>query len=151
MLAAGPAGHHRISAICAALGGNGRLAATGAECRGPPCQQCIPRPCDWRCAPRPAGASQVERELLLVRTVNHPNVCRGLGCFEDEDAVYIVQEICARGDLLDFAAAFRNRCMPNQLAARARAHGPLQPRTRAPPPHGAAPATWTIPASDRSA
>jgi serine/threonine protein kinase len=41
------------------------------------------------------------REVAILRQLNHPNVLSLLDAYEDEDAVYLVTELCGRGELLE--------------------------------------------------
>jgi len=45
--------------------------------------------------------NNIEREVQLLKTVDHPNVVRMVDFFEDEDYVHIVTEICTGGNLSD--------------------------------------------------
>eukprot|EP00775_Hariotina_reticulata_P002763 gene2763-3057_t len=49
---------------------------------------------------------QVRREIRLMQQINYDGCVRLLGHFEDDTVIYIVQEICAKGDL--FKKLIRN-------------------------------------------
>ena len=41
-------------------------------------------------------------EITALRTLDHPNVIKLFEIFEDEDDVYLVQEMCSGGELFDY-------------------------------------------------
>lgn len=47
----------------------------------------------------------VDRELLILRKLDHPNIVLLKGFYEDTDNYYIVMELVPGGDLMDFVAA----------------------------------------------
>ena len=61
----------------------------------------------------PSDTTQVKREIALMQTLVHPHIVQGMSSFVDASAVYLVTELCTRGDLCDVAAAFEKRCIPD--------------------------------------
>lgn len=49
----------------------------------------------------PATQSLIEKEILLHRSLRHPNIVRMAEAFEDADRVFLVQEYCAGGELFE--------------------------------------------------
>jgi len=43
----------------------------------------------------------IRREVELLRTVDHPGIMKMVDCFEDEEYVHIVTEMCTGGELFD--------------------------------------------------
>ena len=43
----------------------------------------------------------IQREVDLLRSVDHPNIMKMVDCFEDIDYVHIVTEMCTGGELFD--------------------------------------------------
>jgi serine/threonine protein kinase len=41
------------------------------------------------------------KEMELLENMNHPHVVKGYDMFEDEDAIYLVMELCSGGELFD--------------------------------------------------
>lgn len=41
-------------------------------------------------------------EVSALKTLDHPNIIKLFGIFEDEEYVYLVQELCTGGELFDF-------------------------------------------------
>eukprot|EP00929_Paragymnodinium_shiwhaense_P118615 TRINITY_DN90529_c0_g1_i1.p1 TRINITY_DN90529_c0_g1~~TRINITY_DN90529_c0_g1_i1.p1 ORF type:complete len:424 (+),score=107.07 TRINITY_DN90529_c0_g1_i1:114-1385(+) len=46
-------------------------------------------------------AKQLDREMNLLRVLNHPNIIRLLDTFEDEERIFLVLEFCEGGEILD--------------------------------------------------
>ncbi|EGV60398.1 Protein kinase protein rad53 [Yamadazyma tenuis] len=51
------------------------------------------------------GMVEVERELSILRKLNHPNIVKLKSFYEDLDNYYLVMEFVPGGDLMDFVAA----------------------------------------------
>lgn len=51
------------------------------------------------------GMVEVERELDILRQLNHPNIVKLKAFYEDMDNYYLVMEFVPGGDLMDFVAA----------------------------------------------
>jgi len=47
------------------------------------------------------------KEMELLENMNHPHVVKGYDMFEDEDAIYLVMELCSGGELFDRIEAKR--------------------------------------------
>ena len=60
------------------------------------CAVCCVRPV---CYPLPLLAVQVQREVALTHTLNHPNVVRFLSWYSTKGHVWLVVELCAGGSL----------------------------------------------------
>ena len=49
------------------------------------------------------GFKTLQRELQIIRIVDHPNIIKLYEIFEDEKYVHIVTEMCYGGDLFDYS------------------------------------------------
>eukprot|EP00927_Polykrikos_kofoidii_P059836 TRINITY_DN5495_c0_g4_i2.p1 TRINITY_DN5495_c0_g4~~TRINITY_DN5495_c0_g4_i2.p1 ORF type:complete len:465 (+),score=97.29 TRINITY_DN5495_c0_g4_i2:153-1547(+) len=47
-------------------------------------------------------AKQLDREIALMKGLEHQNIVRLVETFEDEDRIFFIMEFCAGGELLDF-------------------------------------------------
>lgn len=43
----------------------------------------------------------LKREVDIIKSVDHPNICRFLETFMDKDHIYLVMEYCSGGTLRD--------------------------------------------------
>lgn len=43
----------------------------------------------------------IEKEILLHRTLNHPNIVKLIDVMEDSEYVYLVEEFCESGELFE--------------------------------------------------
>lgn len=48
-----------------------------------------------------ASAVPIEKELLLHKSLAHPNIVKVIEVFEDSENIYLVQELCVGGELLE--------------------------------------------------
>lgn len=44
----------------------------------------------------------LRNEILIMASLDHPHICRLQEVYEDDDCLYLVQEVCWGGDLLDW-------------------------------------------------
>lgn len=51
-------------------------------------------------------------EIKIHRSLDHPNVCRFVDCFEDQSNVYILLEICSNGSLMNMLKARKRLTEP---------------------------------------
>ena len=69
--------------------------------------QCIHRQTSHLCAVKVINKKQVRRqdrlrrEVSFLKQVSHPNIIQMYDCYEDEDTVHIVTEVCNGGELFD--------------------------------------------------
>ena len=53
----------------------------------------------------PAFRFQVQREVQIHLDLQHPNIIQLYAAFEDDESVYMVQELASEGDLFDLVRA----------------------------------------------
>ena len=46
--------------------------------------------------------AELNAELNLLKTINHPNVMKTYEFYEDSKFIYIISEVCAGGELFDY-------------------------------------------------
>lgn len=69
--------------------------------------QCLHRQTSHLCAVKVINKKQVRRqdrlrrEVSFLKQVSHPNIISMYDCYEDEDTVHIVTEVCNGGELFD--------------------------------------------------
>ncbi|GAQ82883.1 Serine/threonine-protein kinase [Klebsormidium nitens] len=49
----------------------------------------------------PNSQTHIKREATLLKPIKHPSICQFYGAFEDATFIYIVMELCSRGDLME--------------------------------------------------
>ena len=49
----------------------------------------------------PGDEGEIVNEILTLKNLNHPNILKIYEFYEDEQAYYIVTDICSGGQLLD--------------------------------------------------
>lgn len=55
---------------------------------------------------------QVEEEIRILKSVDHPNVINIFEVFEDQQAIYILQEFCSGGELLNTLTIDKGEAKP---------------------------------------
>ncbi|CAE8654889.1 unnamed protein product [Polarella glacialis] len=59
-----------------------------------------------------SGLEGLEREIELTKTLDHPNIVRLYGAFQDARCIYLIMELCTGGELLDRITERQNIAEP---------------------------------------
>lgn len=61
---------------------------------------------------KPQYLRNFRREVEIHSKLNHPNIVKMHGWFQDKERLYLILEHCAEGELFSFMQAQKKGCFP---------------------------------------